>query len=441
MLIQANALYIPLADQSVHCVVTSPPYWGLRKYEGAQEMIWPAPGMIDPSPCAHEWVTEFKKRAGGGERDYGSFDGAVGRGPAVKLPESNTCKLCGAWRGQLGLEPTIEMYLAHMVQIFREVRRVLRSDGTLWLNLGDSYAASPAGNFSKSMPKPADGGAYRENKPFMNWAANNLKPKDLCGIPWRVAFALQADGWFLRSDIIWSKPNPMPESVTDRPTKAHEYIFLLTKSARYFYDADAVRESFADERMGRDGSQLDSERNRGGRTDGFTKPNGIDPSANGGRNMRSVWWIPTQPYAGAHFATFPEEIPYKCIAAGTSERGVCPQCAAPWARVTDTTRTFESGSGRAGNLPIGKNGAGLQGGGETLDVRRGPVVHTQTTGWRPTCACQSPVGTPALQPALVLDPFGGSGTVGEVALKMGRRFVLLDLAYQHLQRERIGLFA
>jgi DNA modification methylase len=340
------------------------------------------------------------------------------------------------------------MYLAHMVQIFQEVRRVLRDDGTLWLNLGDSYSTQAGQGF-------IPGGGGQGNRMMLDLMPNicqpnrskqmGLKPKDLCGIPWRVALALQADGWFLRSDIIWSKPNPMPESVTDRPTKAHEYIFLLTKSARYFYDANAVREI-----TGREMTQEEYESNTGtgtiwGSDDlsdySRSKKQTISKPHPNGRNMRSVWRIPTQPYAGAHFATFPEEIPYKCIAAGTSERGVCPQCAAPRARVTDTTRTFERGSGRAGNLPIGKNGAGLQGGGETLDVRRGPVVHTQTTGWRPTCACQSPVGTPALQPALVLDPFGGSGTVGEVALKMGRRFVLLDLAYQDLQRDRIGMFA
>ena len=234
-----------LPDASVQCVVTSPPYWGLRD--------------------------------------------------------------CGLGDNQIGLEPTPQLYVSHLVGIFREVKRVLRDDGVAWLNLGDSYASS--GNMATTDER----NHYRSesltggNLPAAGRAPtpDGLKPKDLVGIPWRVAFALQDDGWWLRSDVIWHKPNCMPESVTDRPTKAHEYLFLLSKAARYFYDADAVREDFADDRMGCDGSTLERQRNRGGRTDGFTKPNGIDPSHNGGRNRRTVWTIPTRPFPEAHFATFP----------------------------------------------------------------------------------------------------------------------------------------
>jgi hypothetical protein len=161
-----------------------------------------------------------------------------------------------------------------------------------------------------------------------------LKPKDLCGIPWRVAFALQADGWWLRSDIIWSKPNPMPESVTDRPTKAHEYLFLLTKSARYYYDADAVREGFESSDHSPRTSGINPD-NLGRNDRGTGRAFFGNPS---GRNRRTVWHIATAPYSGAHFATYPPALVEPCIKAGTSERGVCPECGAPWERVVEKTK-------------------------------------------------------------------------------------------------------
>ncbi len=203
--------------------------------------------------------------------------------------------------GQIGLEPTPEEYVAKLVEVFREARRVLRDDGTLWLNLGDSYASSPRGD------KTGCG----------------LKPKDLCGIPWRVALALQAEGWYLRSDIIWSKPNPMPESVTDRPTKAHEYIFLLTKRSRYYFDADAVREKDAGV-MPYGGSKtpkrLDARGTGAHGSTGIVRAMTRDEKMKyygNGRNTRTVWNITTQPYPDAHFATFPMEIPVRCIKAGS----------------------------------------------------------------------------------------------------------------------------
>jgi len=247
-----------LPDRSVQCCVTSPPYWGLRDY-------------------GHE--------------------------------------------GQIGLEPTPEAYVAKMVEVFREVRRVLREDGTLWLNLGDSYARQ-AGDDSKKDPTSqatgfanviAAGCAKKGN----NIPPPGLKPKDLIGIPWRVAFALQADGWWLRQDIIWAKPNPMPESVTDRCTKAHEYVFLLTKSERYFYDADAVSEAVAAssvERLSQTTLAIQGGSDRvPGKTNGPMKAVGGTST----RNRRSVWTITTKPYSEAHFATFPPELPRLCILAGS----------------------------------------------------------------------------------------------------------------------------
>ena len=257
-LLCADARSLPVAAGTVQCVVTSPPYWGLR--------------------------------------DYGT-------------------------PGQLGLETTPDAYVASMVQVFREVWRVLREDGTLWLNLGDSYARDGGPVYGPgATAKAGNTLAGVDTRVAARAESIGLKGKDLVGIPWRVAFALQADGWYLRSDIIWSKPNPMPESVTDRPTKAHEYLFLLTKSQRYYFDAGAVAEP----------SQTAGESRVSVATSGSyisATQNGRTPSGNGvpgrlmirgeTRNIRSVWTIATQPYPEAHFATFPEKLVEPCIKAGS----------------------------------------------------------------------------------------------------------------------------
>lgn len=255
MLVNANALHIPLANKSVQCVVTSPPYWGLR--------------------------------------DYGISD-------------------------QLGLEPTPEEYVENMVKVFQEVKRVLRDDGTLWLNLGDSYATShPVGT------KDDDTG-WKHGEISTGLIARagsgGLKPKNLIGIPWRVAFALQADGWYLRNDIIWHKPNPMPESVKDRCTKSHEYIFLLTKNKKYYYDNEAIKEDaiYAGILVSASNDKAkNAQKGKYGATAiGFTQH---DTLVGKGRNKRTVWTITTKPYSGAHYAVFPPELPEICIKAGSAE--------------------------------------------------------------------------------------------------------------------------
>ena len=251
-----------IEDESIQCVVTSPPYWGLR--------------------------------------DYGEDE-------------------------QLGLEETPEEFVDNLVKMFREVKRVLREDGTVWLNLGDSYIGGGRGyDYCKDgtvqMAHIKAGVKY--GKP--TGKIKGLKAKDLCGIPWRVAFALQSDGWYLRQDIIWHKPNPMPESVQDRCTKSHEYIFLLTKSAKYFYDADAIREPVSEISLKRAeyGWDCDRPSTKNASMNGkgiHTKKMGnrfVNPD---GRNKRSVWTITTKPYKGAHFATFPPELPELCIKAGSRE--------------------------------------------------------------------------------------------------------------------------
>ena len=377
-----------LADASVNCCVTSPPYWGLRDYGTAK---WEG----GDAGCDHRKAEIRQRRnlaAAANACDGGSRTQAARQDNDLGIPYSDVCAKCGARRvdSQIGLEQTPEAYVAAMVAVFREVRRVLRDDGTLWLNLGDSYASSPAGSMTTS--GPLQGGGFRANKPFntANTAVTGLKPKDLCGIPWRVAFALQADGWYLRQDIIWHKPNPMPESVTDRCTKAHEYVFLLSKSARYFFDAEAIKEPAADPARekrceGENAYRGQAAMRPRGETRRHRKPAGWDTGAGAhgtihrdgrakeveyteteatNRNKRSVWTVPTAPYSGAHFATFPPALIVPCILAG------CP--------------------------------AG---------------------------------GT-------VLDPFGGSGTTGAVASGNGRRAVLVELnpEYAKLATDRCGLF-
>lgn len=322
-------------DQWCQCCVTSAPYWGLRDYGTAQ---WKG-GSLE---CDHK--PPVKNRNG---RDRSGLTGSLDYAECQEPVFKDICAKCGARRidEQAGLEETPEAYVANMVQVFREVKRVLRDDGTLWLNLGDTYnSGNEIGRHGLSAFAPRQYGNRN----------TGLKPKDLVGIPWRVAFALQADGWYLRSDIIWHKPNPMPESVTDRPTKSHEYIFLLTKSARYYYDAEAIREP---------GAEPERQRyERIGGINGAKVRHGEQGmiGASQYRNRRTVWTIATQPYKEAHFATFPEELPKLCILAGT----------------------------KPGDI--------------------------------------------------VLDPFAGSGTVGKVALELGRKAILIELneKYIGLAQER-----
>ena len=365
-----------MEPESVHCVVTSPPYWSLRNY---------------------------------------GVDGAY------------------------GLEPTLDEYIAiaNMVAVFREVRRVLRSDGTLWLNLGDAYAGSPKGSLNGQDKSGLTSTKTQEHSPVgVHKQGNGLKPKDLIGLPWCMAFALRADGWWLRSDIVWHKLNPMPESVRDRPTRAHEYVFLLTKSAKYFYDSDAVREPAAIgvqrhreepykeyEAPGQSTQHLGNWSNRLSKAEQQAM----------GANKRTVWSIATQPYSGAHFATYPEKLVEPCILAGTSERGVCGVTGAPWERVVE--RKFKLQEGRSSEHAI--RGSGSQ---KPMDASNGwggfprGTTTSQTLGWQPTCDHDAePV------PATVLDPFCGSGTTGVVALRHGRSFIGIELnpEYVEMARKRI----
>jgi DNA modification methylase len=539
-----------LPDRSVQCVVTSPPYWGLRVY-GIEPQVWGG-----EAGCPHEFkealvdaVTGAKgnwQQADNGTSHKTRFRGDVdaARQETTVAVRQGTCRLCGAWLGDFGLEPTFDLYLAHLVAVFREVRRVLRDDGLLWLNMGDCYAGSGKG-------RNADGthGAKAGEKQLTNRGAilgvlpemtDDLKAKNLYGMPWRVAFALQADGWWVRSDtieevefycpcgcghvmeervwrwsqdaeVIWSKPNSMPESAKDRPTKSHEYIFMLSKSARYFSDMEAIKEEVSastgrypykasmdearpdpglpngDQPSRSSTPRVGVERSPAGwRTDkgahGSIHPEGresrvtynsIDISR---KNARSVWTIPTEPFAceycrackrfywsaeyqalakvktenresrvcrcGAsdqwlsHFATFPQELVEKCLLASTSEAGACAACGAPWRRLTkktyeDTDRQPAPNKGRT--EAHGERAANMTGDGFIPNR----IATVTQLGFERGCKCE---GEPAKAPCVALDPFMGSGTVALVALRARRDFIGVELnpEYAEMAGHRIA---
>ena len=309
---------------------------------------------------------------------------------------------------QIGLEQTRANYLAVLTQLFRDARRVLADHGSLWLNLGDSYNSNESGSTltKRGRQKPHNRVGRR--------LAVDLKPKDMVGMPWEVAFALRQDGWWLRSDVIWSKPNAMPESVTDRPTKSHEYVFLLTKRAQYFYDQEAVREPHSPD--GRQATMIAS--NGAGVTthENYRGRQGAERWPNSGRNSRSVWEIPTQPTADAHFATYPEELVRRCLLASCPE-WVCTVCGSP--RQREVSITYVNPGNRQSNgarKPEDHRASGVRtmAGGKRLEKR------VSTDGW-------SDCGHGSYRPGIVLDPFMGSGTTALVARKHGRHSVGIEL--------------
>lgn len=438
-----------LPAASVHCVVTSPPYFGLRDYGTGS---WSGG---DPS-CDH---VVRERRNGLGMVKLGErYRGGGHKAAQPKLIQAkDLCPRCGAVRsdGQIGLEETPSAYIAEMVEVFREVWRVLRDDGTLWVNMGDSYAGSRAG------PQEGKGllaGRTITDQRMMrrndgNHKAREGKPKDLLGIPWRLAFALQDAGWYLRRDIIWSKPNPMPESVVDRPSSAHEYVFLMTKRPDYFYDGEAIVEPSSPgthDRLSRKNllNETGSFRANGG-TDRPMKAGGRKLAANGSgiknngsmnaalrvmpetRNARSVWTIVTESFTGAHFATFPTKLAETCIKAGTSEWGCCPTCGAPWQRVVtkgepNLAHRRASGADKSG----GYNGqstkdhddAGVQ---NASDVKRRILngMRHKTSTWVQGCTCAAAAPTPCM----VLDPFAGACTTLMVADRLQRNSIGIEL--------------
>ena len=544
---------VELEDESVQCVITSPPYWGLRKYSGVPDLIW------GPSNCKHQWQPDTTKHDNlrfrgknsivGNERnrdihpvdswrdcehrwvgDVKKWHGDRGEKAKLERKEvfddtfqvegtpSAFCSLCGAWKGSYGLEPTPEMYIEHTIQFLREIRRVLRKDGVVFWNIGDSYTpqSSHAGGTQYDKFRKTDN--WSERSEALKYKKSYGKPKDLCLIPFRVAIAAQEDGWWVISDIIWSKSNPMPESVTKRPTTSHEYILMLVKNASkslywthrdgggtrvkpkadyrwikvtptvrglktkgsqelcgqeqhhgqdidpnrltiieevaveppdwkvkikcpecgatgkvnvylgldiwqekkcptcngkketqlwkrinlwrghdYYWDADAVREPWQpneyDIARALDGGYRYQGKHKNGYSQASSRDDHLNAYATGqpigdpvkGRNIRSVWEFPTQPYPEAHFAVFPEKLPETCIKAATPEVGCCSKCGAPWERVVDKRLVDTEGWGKAIKDHTGE----LQGSQATIRNEQGrcgtPIV--ETIGWQPTCKC------------------------------------------------------
>lgn len=410
----------------VQTCVTSPPYYGLRDYGTAS---WEGG---DPE-CDH-----VERRGGHLAQSAASTRGGGHKqAEAQSMTYRDTCGKCGARRvdNQIGLEETPEAYVAKLVEVFREVRRLLHPTGTLWCNLGDSYNGSGGAGGDYGV------GGLKEGQPkYPGRNVNGLGPKQLLGIPWRVAFALQADGWILRSDIIWHKKAPMPESVTDRVTKAHEYVFLLSKQASYFYDAEAIAEP-AEAKW--EESHYKYYRGKGTAV-AITNPDRPDLGTGGERfvggegrfgatrNKRSVWTLGPESYSGAHFATMPTKLVEPCILAGSSSYGCCAKCGSPWARVVERQLMNTDGWGKAtkdhtGNIS-GSNASIRNGNG-----RLGDSVAT-TLGWAATCTCNADV-----VPCVVLDPFAGAGTTLLVANRYGRRAIGCELnpEYIKLATERL----
>ena len=305
------------------------------------------------------------------------------------------------------------------------MRRVLRNDGTCWVNIGDSYHGGGKGNYGNGKSV-----SVHKNHLTNPGLAPGAKPKDLCLVPARLALALQADGWWIRSEIIWAKKSPMPESVTDRPTSAHEKIWLMSKSKTYYYDVEAVREKAEASTISRCERILISSKSKIGFEQGLKYMNPATEEAygerqieSGSRNLRNVWFMSTEPFLDAHFAVFPTEIPRRAIRAGTSEKGVCPDCGAPW------KRNVEVGGGCIGQ-GWNDHSHDAEHGNIATDPRSkvGNGYYRRTTGWSPSCAC--PEADPV--PATVLDPFVGSGTTALVAHREGRRFIGIDLKTEYL---------
>lgn len=323
----------------MQCVVTSPPYFGLRKYsqEGSScNAVFG--GDVD---CRHKWIEEARFKPGRGASGRQSGLGAPREAGASQLgygdATGRACAKCGAWRGELGHEPTPQLYIGHLVSIFREVRRVLRPDGVCFVVMGDSYAGGHVVSGGRLQHRA---GAHRPESTFMAprmTKVQGFKSKDLIGIPWMLAFAMRDDGWWLRQDNVWAKPNPMPENVRDRTIRSHEYVFHFAKSARYYYDTDAVSEPWAGD-TSRRLSQPDLDAQMGGyKAEAYEadfpgkkqrdrRPADILRAMRNGRkgtkNLRSVWRVNTEAWPGAHFATFPRKIARRCVLGGSRQGDV-----------------------------------------------------------------------------------------------------------------------
>lgn len=435
--------------------------WGLRDYGSETVRIW---GGLPK--CEHEWGNDIIKK----QTTPTAFAGRFGEGynriekPSEDITvnvKTSFCVKCGAWRGSLGLEPHPQLFIDHLVEICREIKRVLKPSGTFWMNLGDTYYGSggKGGQYEKFMPNKGQPTHYRQSsKTRSKW----LQPKQLLMIPARVAIALQHDGWILRNDIIWHKPNHMPSSAKDRLTNAYEHVFLFAKQGRYYFDLDAIRKPHKESTLQREQYGHKISKFMGGQNrhkelleKGFIKlemnPRGKNPGdlweieeekltkhdiAVGrignfsytdplhtkeyhpkGKNPGDLWRIPTAPFHGAHFAVFPSALIKPIVKAGCP-RWICSRCGKPRERILEKSGRVRQHWAPGTDV---KTEAAKGPHGKTSTLVTGYKFNYETVGWS-ECGCgEKWVG------GVVLDPFGGSGTVGKVARKLGRRFILIEI--------------
>lgn len=435
----------------MQAICTSPPYFGLRAYQGDQDVLWPTveyspmPGLpplriqgCEPG-CEHVW-----KPLGKSPVKLTNGLGAATSGANNGRHTVSICQKCGGVKCPLGLEPTIESYIAHLILCLREWRRCLRGDGLCFVNLGDSYVSGGSANGEGETRKNGSawtGGTASLEQQRRVTGQHTVKPKNLLQIPARFALAAQADGWWLRSALPWLKRNGMPESATDRPSQVVESVFILAKSENYYFDMQAIAQPIADASIDRLTQDIEHQigtvrANGGAKTNGNFKAVG----SMAGRHFRSsdlffkTWQglltneegdplaliVNPQPYSASHFAVFPPLLPEIAIKCSTSEHGCCSVCGSPYRRVVErktNTLPIEQRNGRTGH-----NGQPPQ---QSGWFWKPPEV--TETGWQPTCSCNAPI-----QPCTVLDPFVGSGTTLQVSVKLGRHAIGVDLSAEYL---------
>lgn len=455
-----------LPDKCVRCVITSPPYYGLRDYLTA---TW----LGGDSNCDHLRISKDKSvqtalakstLSGGKKNQEVAY--------ADKRHSKGVCKKCGAVRidQQIGLELSPELYIEKLVAVFRECWRILTDDGTLWINIADSYwgGKGQSGDArpdiqaerlknGESISKVAQSIGEKGKTSPLQGKHSTIKPRDLIGIPWMLAFALRNDGWYLRSEIIVAKTNPMPESVTNRPTKSHEYIFLLTKHEKYYYDYVAIlttaknpednvrrimqqkennKSNPDDMKNGlrpRNSGNLERKDRPGAPEDNGKHQMGSVPWKGTTANKRSVWTVSTKPFKGAHFATFSEDLIIDCLKAGTSDHGRCSKCGRPWIRIVEKelkpTAKASYNTYRDDRDDLADDND--QGSNRVKDGHMpGYYNDYTTTGWKPTCHCKDA----AVIPDVVLDPFSGAGTTALVAKKLHRNFIGIELNEMYVKK-------
>jgi len=458
-----------LPPKCIQTVVTSPPFYGKRFYTDYEGGLKPRifPSSEKAKDCKHNWnvsATAQTKMATVGSTETKKHPSLVAEG---KPPPTYFCEICGAWQGWLGLEPTVQLFVDHLVMIFREIRRILRDDGTIWVNMGDAFAGSGKGAWNKK-DKQKEVYVPDSNDPIthMPKIPAGFKATDLMMVPARLAIALQEDGWYLRSEIIWHKPAPMPEGVSSRPSRSHEQIFLLSKNQSYYYDNDAIREPYAESSLNRYQYNYDGNRESLNATNNpFVKMDGkIDPNPQG-RNKRtvwtidsnemaeflegilgelydspSVWTVDTRKSRDAHSAGYPTVLIEPCIKAGSSHKA-CGVCRAPYERIVEIGEEDKDWQKRSGaDAYGGYEGQSKKEGVEqnASDAKRSilkSLRKRETVGWRCTCKC--PPNDPVR--GIVFDPFGGTGTTAVAAMQNGRDFIICDMSkkYCDIMTERL----